>query len=114
MESPRAVQRNLDGEMMTFAPPAQKPQLKVSQFLPDILNEGCGQNGQQRTDPHHPFFVPGLGGTVEGEIMQINPEVLERTCKNTIEAILCCLECATKGTLYRVGRQTTAARWMAL
>ena len=35
--------------------------------------------------------------------MQINRDLLERTCKNTIEAILCCLEQATKGTIYTIG-----------
>jgi hypothetical protein len=49
------------------------------------------------------FSFPRLGGIVGGETMQINREVLERTCKNTIEAILCCLECATKGTIYQIG-----------
>lgn len=34
--------------------------------------------------------------------MQINRELLERTCKNTIEAILCCLDQATKGTVYTI------------
>jgi hypothetical protein len=35
--------------------------------------------------------------------MQINRDLLEITCKNTIEAILSCLECATKGTIYIIG-----------
>jgi hypothetical protein len=35
--------------------------------------------------------------------MQINRGLLEITCKNTIEAILSCLESATKGTIYMVG-----------
>jgi hypothetical protein len=35
--------------------------------------------------------------------MQINRDLLEITCKNTIEAILSCLQCATKGTIYVVG-----------
>jgi len=35
--------------------------------------------------------------------MQINRDLLEITCKNTIEAILSCLECATKGTIYMIG-----------
>lgn len=35
--------------------------------------------------------------------MHINRDLLERTCKNTIEAILCCLEQATKGTVYTIG-----------
>jgi hypothetical protein len=35
--------------------------------------------------------------------MQINRDLLEKTCKNTIEAILSCLECATKGTIYIIG-----------
>jgi len=35
--------------------------------------------------------------------MQINRELLEKTCKNTIEVILSCLECATMGTIYMIG-----------
>jgi hypothetical protein len=35
--------------------------------------------------------------------MQINRDLLEQTCKNTIEAILCCLEPATLGTIYLIG-----------
>lgn len=31
--------------------------------------------------------------------MQINRDLLERTCKNTIEAILCCLDQVTRGTI---------------
>lgn len=34
--------------------------------------------------------------------MQINRDLLEKTCKNMIEAILSCLECATKGTVYTI------------
>lgn len=35
--------------------------------------------------------------------MYIKPDLLERTCKNTIETILFCLRNATKGTIYSVG-----------
>jgi hypothetical protein len=35
--------------------------------------------------------------------MDIGPELLEKTCKGTIETILFCLENATKGTIYRIG-----------
>jgi hypothetical protein len=35
--------------------------------------------------------------------MQINPDLLEKTCKNMIECILCCVECATKGAIYTIG-----------
>lgn len=35
--------------------------------------------------------------------MLITPDVFERTCKDTIETILYCLEHATKGTIYRIG-----------
>jgi hypothetical protein len=35
--------------------------------------------------------------------MQINRDVVEITCKKTIEAILSCLECASKGTIYMIG-----------
>jgi hypothetical protein len=40
---------------------------------------------------------------LSGEGMFINPKVLEKTCKNTIETILLCLEYATKGTIYLIG-----------
>jgi hypothetical protein len=39
----------------------------------------------------------------QGDVMQINRDVLEETCKNMIEAILFCLEWATKGTVYTIG-----------
>ena len=50
------------------------------------------------------WFLPKkiLGGRRD-EDMHINRDLLERTCKNTIEAILCCLEQATKGTVYTIG-----------
>ncbi len=35
--------------------------------------------------------------------MVISHELLEKTCKNMIETILCCLDHATKGTIYRIG-----------
>jgi len=35
--------------------------------------------------------------------MQISGDLLEKTCKNMIETILCCLEWATKGTVYTIG-----------
>jgi hypothetical protein len=35
--------------------------------------------------------------------MQINRDLLEKTCKSMIECILCCVECATKGTIYTIG-----------
>lgn len=35
--------------------------------------------------------------------MEINRDLLEITCKNTIEAILGCLEQATRGTIYTIG-----------
>ncbi len=34
--------------------------------------------------------------------MQINRDLLEIACKNTIEAILCCLDQATRGTIYTI------------
>ncbi len=36
--------------------------------------------------------------------MQSNRELLEKVCKNTIEVILSCLDCATKGTIYMIGQ----------
>jgi branched-subunit amino acid transport protein AzlD len=36
--------------------------------------------------------------------MIISHDLLERTCKNMIETILLCLENATRGTVYRIGR----------
>ena len=35
--------------------------------------------------------------------MEINPELLDKICKNMIETILLCLPHATKGTIYRIG-----------
>ena len=35
--------------------------------------------------------------------MIISADILEKTCKDMIETILCCLSDATKGTIYRVG-----------
>jgi len=35
--------------------------------------------------------------------MEINRDLLEIACKNTIEAILCCLDQATRGTIYTIG-----------
>jgi hypothetical protein len=35
--------------------------------------------------------------------VDISPDLLEKTCKSTIETILFCLENATKGTVYRIG-----------
>lgn len=41
--------------------------------------------------------------TVSGAGIAVNRDLLERTCKNTIETILFCLEYVTKGTIYIVG-----------
>ena len=42
-------------------------------------------------------------GGLEGLIMIIGDDILERTCKDMIETILFCLSEATKGTIYRIG-----------
>lgn len=39
--------------------------------------------------------------------MSVIDDVLERTCKNMIKTILLCLDNATKGTIYRIGRLPT-------